>query len=114
MDFGEFLPIHFGAHCALGPNPGNTKKTTQPFDLGEIKIPQFRAKRVRREEKCYPVCLTGKRVCPPEDCGGIWGYTGFLEALHDPQHPEHEEMLEWVGGEFDSEAFDLNEINREL
>jgi Plasmid pRiA4b ORF-3-like protein len=64
--------------------------------------------------KCYPVCLTGKRACPPEDCGGIWGYVGFLDAIRDPQHPEHEEMLEWVGGEFDPEAFDLSEVNREL
>jgi hypothetical protein len=62
----------------------------------------------------YPVCLTGKRACPPEDCGGIWGYADFLEAIHDPQHPEHEAMLEWIGGEFDPEACDLDEINKEL
>jgi hypothetical protein len=37
-----------------------------------------------------------------------------LDAIQDPQHPEHEEMLEWVGGEFDPEAFDLDEVNREL
>ena len=64
--------------------------------------------------KRYPVCLTGKRACPPEDCGGIWGYASLLEAIRDPEHPEHEEMLEWVGGEFDPEAFDLDEVNREL
>ena len=64
--------------------------------------------------KRYPVCLTGKHACPPEDCGGIWGYAGFLEAIQDPQHPEHEAMVEWVGGEFDPEAFDLDEVNREL
>jgi hypothetical protein len=63
------------------------------------------------EGKRYPVCLTGKRACPPEDCGGVWGYISFLEALHDPEHPEHEEMLEWIGGEFDPEAFDLDEVN---
>jgi Plasmid pRiA4b ORF-3-like protein len=60
------------------------------------------------------VCLTGKRACPPEDCGGIWGYAGFLEAIQDPRHPEHEDMLEWVGGEFDPEAFDLDEVNTAL
>ena len=64
--------------------------------------------------KRYPVCLTGKRACPPEDCGGIWGYAGFLDAIQDPQHPEHEEMVAWVGGEFDPEAFDVDEVNREL
>jgi Plasmid pRiA4b ORF-3-like protein len=64
--------------------------------------------------KRYPVCLTGKRACPPEDCGGIWGYADFLDAIHDPQHPEHEAMLEWIGGEFDPEAFDLDEVNRDL
>ena len=47
--------------------------------------------------KRYPICLAGKRVCPPEDCGGIWGYADFLEATETPQHPEHEAMLEWIG-----------------
>jgi hypothetical protein len=64
--------------------------------------------------KRYPACLAGKRACPPEDCGGILGYAGFLEALHDPKHPEHGEMLEWVGGEFDPDALDLDEVNTEL
>jgi len=62
----------------------------------------------------HPVCITGKRACPPEDCGGIWGYYGFLEAIQNPDHPEHDEMLEWVGGGFDPEAFDLDEVNRVL
>ena len=66
------------------------------------------------EGKRYPICLAGKRACPPEDCGGIWGYASFLEAIRDPEHPEHDEMLEWVGSEFDPDAFDLDEINREL
>ena len=62
----------------------------------------------------YPVCLTGKRACPPEDCGGIWGYASLLEAIRDPEHPEHEEMVDWVGGAFDPEAFDLDEVNSAL
>jgi len=66
------------------------------------------------EEKRYPVCLTGKRACPPEDCGGMWGYASLLEAIRDPEHPEHEEMMAWVGSEFDPDLFDLDEVNREL
>jgi hypothetical protein len=61
-----------------------------------------------------PVCLTGKRACPPEDVGGIWGYEDFLEAIRDPKHEEHEEYLEWIGGEFDPEAFDLDAVNKRL
>lgn len=62
----------------------------------------------------YPVCLTGKRACPPEDCGGIWGYYDLLETIQDPKDPEHADMLDWLGEGFDPEAFDLDVINREL
>ncbi|MEW6380914.1 MAG: plasmid pRiA4b ORF-3 family protein [bacterium] len=62
----------------------------------------------------YPVCLDGQRACPPEDCGGIQEYKRFLEAILNPDHPEHDEMLDWVGGSFDPEAFDLNEVGRKI
>lgn len=54
----------------------------------------------------YPLCLEGARACPPEDCGGIWGYPEFLEAIQNPDNERHEELLEWVGGRFDPEEFD--------
>lgn len=41
----------------------------------------------------YPVCVGGKQACPSEDCGGVWGYEGFLSAIRNPHHPEQEEML---------------------
>jgi hypothetical protein len=50
--------------------------------------------------------LEGERACPPEDCGGIWGYGDFVEAIHNPEHEQHDELLEWVGGKFDPEKFD--------
>jgi hypothetical protein len=62
----------------------------------------------------YPQCIAGKRACPPDDCGGPWGYPDLLQAIADPEHPEHDEMLEWVGGEFDPEAFDLAEADAAL
>ncbi|MEZ5480249.1 MAG: plasmid pRiA4b ORF-3 family protein [Thiolinea sp.] len=61
-----------------------------------------------------PWCVTGKRACPPEDCGGIWGYTDLLDVLSDPKHPEREERLEWLGDEmddFDPAAFSAAEVN---
>ena len=68
----------------------------------------------REEGGTYPVCLKGRRAGPPEDCGGPWGYGHLLEALGDASHPDHADLLEWVGGSFDPEAFDLEELNRRL
>ncbi len=52
--------------------------------------------------------ITGKRACPPEDVGGIWGYEEFLEAVKDPDSESGREMLDWVGSDtFDPEHFDL-------
>lgn len=66
----------------------------------------------------YPRCLTGRRACPPEDCGGVWGYDYLIEILADPNHEEHEDRLEWLGldtaDEFDPTAFDLAEVNQAL
>lgn len=62
---------------------------------------------VRADPKVkYPLCLEGARACPPEDCGGIWSYSDFVEAIRNPDHERHEELLEWVGGSFDPERFD--------
>jgi hypothetical protein len=58
-----------------------------------------------------PSCIKGKRACPPEDCGGIWGYEEFLEVMADPNHPEYAERLEWMGEDFDPEYFQIDEIN---
>jgi hypothetical protein len=62
----------------------------------------------------YPQCTAGKRACPPEDCGGPWGYEELLVAIGDPTHDEHDERLEWLGGAFDPEEFDMSEINQQL
>ena len=61
-----------------------------------------------------PVCVAGKRACPPEDCGGAWGYGGLLDAVGNPGHPAHAELGAWLGGPFDPEAFDLEGVNRRL
>ena len=61
-----------------------------------------------------PFCLTGKRACPPEDVGGIWGYYMMLEALEDADHPDYEMYLEWIDDDFDPDEFDLESINKAL
>jgi len=62
----------------------------------------------------HPICLTGKMNCPPEDCGGIWGYSDMLEILKDPDHEEYESYIEWLGEEFDPTYFDKDEVNELL
>lgn len=62
----------------------------------------------------YPSCTGGRRACPPEDCGGVWGYQEFLPAIEHPDHDQHESMLEWAGGRFDPEAFDIADFQRRL
>jgi hypothetical protein len=62
----------------------------------------------------YPRCIGGARACPPEDCGGAGGYANFLAAIRDPNHEEHDEYLDWIGGEFDPEEFELDEVDAGL
>jgi len=77
----------------------------------ELRMAKMLSWEVRKH---YPIRLTGTRACPPEDCGGIWEYADFLDALHDPQHPAHEAMVAWIGGACDPEAFDLDAVHRAL
>ncbi len=62
-----------------------------------------------------PACVGGRRACPPEDCGGPWGYRELLSIVGDPSHPEHAERMAWLDGwewdvsdpdAFDPEGFD--------
>lgn len=85
-DFGDSWTHHVVVEKILTPVPGET----------------------------YPRCIAGKQACPPEDVGGVWGYEDFLESLRDPEHEEHESNMEWLGEEFDPEAFDPAEVNDSL
>ncbi|HEY1004174.1 MAG TPA: plasmid pRiA4b ORF-3 family protein [Streptosporangiaceae bacterium] len=59
----------------------------------------------------YPSCLGGEGACPPEDCGGAYGFTELKEVLAGPDSAERDEMLEWIGGDFDPTSFDLAAAN---
>ncbi len=62
----------------------------------------------------YPRCADGARACPPEDVGGMWGYADFLDAIRDPRHENHKDMLEWVGRRFDPEKFSATAATKEM
>ena len=66
------------------------------------------------EPASYPTCVAGKRHCPPEDCGGPWGYEHLLAVLADPAHPEPAEQSEWLGEELDPDEFAIDSANATL
>jgi hypothetical protein len=61
-----------------------------------------------------PTCVDGKRACPPEDCGGPWGYANLLETLKNPDSPEARELFEWGADGYDPEYFEMKEANEFL
>lgn len=96
--------------------PGVKDHFVYLYDYGDSWEHEIVAEKVLPVEqniRC-PLCSDGRRACPPEDVGGVWGYADFLEAIRDARHPEHIRMLEWVGGAFDPEEFVSERINRML
>ena len=93
--------------------PGEKFKFAYTYDFGDCWDHEILVEKVldAQPDRKYPLCIKAKRACPPEDCGGTWGYQELLETLQDPKHPEHQERLEWLGGSFDSEAVDIDDIN---
>jgi hypothetical protein len=86
------------------------------YDFGDGWEHELKVEKVLTAEPKvrYPRCTAGKRACPPEDCGGPYGYQNLLEILRDPKHEEHEEMLEWAPPDFDPEAFEAEEVSKLL
>jgi hypothetical protein len=61
----------------------------------------------------YPRCIDGAQACPPEDVGGVYGFADYVEAITNPEHSEHEELLEW-NGPFDPTKFDAKQATRSM
>nr|WP_299486226.1 tyrosine-type recombinase/integrase [Acaryochloris sp. IP29b_bin.137] len=86
------------------------------YDFGDMWQHEIKVEKrlASKPGKDYPVCLAGKRACPPEDCGGDWGYAHLLRVLKNHRHSQYEERMEWVGSDFDPKAFDLVQVNQSL
>lgn len=135
----QFSPKGYGSEPAIGPSGIDEEdfeeqdsetvmlgdiftKPKQTFnyiyDFGDDWAHQITLEEISEKIVLGPVCLDGKGACPPEDCGGPWGYANLLEILADPKHSEYKEMREWLGldkgEELDPNAFDLDDVNLEL
>lgn len=65
------------------------------------------------DESFQQMCVAGQRCCPPEDCGGPQGFAELIKALGDVNHPDHQEVSEWLG-DFVPDCFSVEDINRKL
>jgi hypothetical protein len=83
---------------------GDNWEHTIAFEKSELAV----------EGGSYPACIGGKRNCPPEDCGGPWGYQRLLAILADPDHPEHADQIDWIGEEFEPNEFNVEHANTVL
>ena len=116
LDFGLEMIDETDVHLSkLIPKSGRKSRWIYEYDFGdgwrhEVLFEGFPP--VDPKAK-YPLCVDGERACPPEDCGGPWGYADYLAALADPRHERHEELLEWRGP-FDPEAFDAKQATKEM
>jgi len=98
-------------------------KLTYEYDLGDSWVHQITIEKIEHlaEENLneqalwiIPRCLAGERACPPEDAGGIGGYTLLLSALRNAKHPEHERLRQWAGSYYDPELFSVQQFNSAL
>lgn len=82
------------------------------YDFGDSWAHKIKLEKILpREDKVkYPVCISGERACPPEDCGGIWEYMDILKMLKDPKSKDYKEVIEWIGEDFDPENFDPQSV----
>lgn len=85
-------------------------KVVWEYDFGdswdhEVKLVEKVKVDVNTDIPVTLVKATG--ACPPEDCGGVYGYRHLLNVLKNPDDEEYEEMIEWLGDDFDPKKFNI-------
>ena len=83
-----------------------TKTLKYLYDFGDGWEHTIKIERLTDPEPgiVYPRLTEVSGRCPPEDCGGPWGYAELIEAIKDPKHERHDELTEWIGDDFDPHA----------
>jgi hypothetical protein len=112
--FDEDVDEHKVRLADVAPRKGS--KLQYDYDFGDNWEHEIKVEAVLPAEPGahYPVCVAGEGAAPPEDCGGVWGYASLVEALNDPNNPEHEDALDWWGSPIDPAAFDLDSTNQRI
>jgi hypothetical protein len=92
------------------PRPGTSVQYEYDFGDGWEHELTLEAILPRQRGQKFPLCVDGARACPPEDCGGVYGYETLLAVIQDPTHEEYESTFEWLGGRFDPDTFDPKRV----
>lgn len=89
-----------------------TKTLKYLYDFGDGWEHTIKIERLMMPEPgvLYPRLIEVKGRCPPEDCGGPWGYAELLEVIKNPKHERHAELTEWIGDNFDPDAVDTESL----
>ena len=92
----------------------DNRRAIYEYDFGDNWEHEILLEKILQAQKGdnYPKCIDGENACPPEDCGGVWGYKILLESLNNPKHQEYSLNKEWfsLDKEFDPEKFDANAV----
>lgn len=103
----EYIADYFGK---------TIKQCIYDYDFGDSweHTVLFEKELLSEDKEIYPKCVAGENMCPPEDCGGVWGYKHLQDVLKDPKHDEYEDMVDWLciedGNEFNPKDFDCKEV----
>lgn len=112
---GDFLDAR-KAHLGDIIEDVGTKTLKYLYDFGDgwehtIKIERLM---IAEPGTIYPRLVEASGRCPPEDCGGPWGYSELLEAIKDPKHERHAELTEWIGDDFDPNLVEADSLTAEV
>ena len=113
---GELPSVHYGGMTIADLLSEIGERMIYRYDFGDywehdVELEGMTIPQVGSE---YRVSLEGARRCPPEDCGGVHGYQQMLKILNDPDDPEREEYIYWLGDSFDPDDWNSSAINLRL
>jgi hypothetical protein len=93
---------------------GNT--ITYEYDFGDGWMHHLELVEISTHptDEVLPQIIGGENACPPEDCGGTYGYKELKEILLNHKHPKYKSSKIWVGSKFDPMVCDLKTIQQKL
>lgn len=88
---------------------------TYTYDFGDNWEHKVTVEKILSDyELNYPKVIKFKGNCPPEDCGGLYGYYELLDIMEDEDNPEYEDRTDWMEMQDYPNEYDMEQVNEEL